>query len=1793
MAIWAAIAIYGAIWSIQKLKNYLDKPLPEKAPPNGRPEKTVETGVPIPLFYGTVTITEPHIVYASPPVFLKKDISGCETWMQTVMMILGIPSQVGEATIDNGTWKVLQVWCNGKILERFIDTQWHKGPIVIDHGDDVLVNLPFFHGPKGQGGSLHGFISYEDGVHSSTDLGFDQVLEELGSDAVSQWPRYKKQAKILFWFPSAPPTPGGFRFGEANTLPNFMFLVRGRGGNPVHAIQDIITSDWGRVNLPTSSIDTASFDAAVSTLDGENHRYSNVINQAQPAREILEQIVTQIDAALFVEPITNKFVIKLIRDDFDPDDLLVLGPDQILDFMSYQVASWTGGYNTVRIEISTEPETFADQKLPPAAVSVFVQDMAAISGSTDGRSRSITIRHPGLRSLRTARVVAARTLQEVATPLATLRIKCTRDAAVLRPGDAFKLAWPEYNIAGQIFRVQHIDLGSLEDQAVVIDAIRDKFDVNAPLMGDDATVPDAPPLILPLEDRVVTEAPAWFVRSAAGHGITSVSDIGRGLFLAAPAQAESGGYAVRTFSNDLTRDESDLDSEVPYLAFATLSSNYSYSTEAYDTTVHLTVTASTDVAAGFFTATATEIRNGGKNLLLIDGEILAYESATALGGSSYRLNNVWRGLLDTVAADHESGAHVWLLSDSIGFRAWQYVGVHIDIGEFTPVNVQLFPRAFGQLISRAAFGVETDVLTPAYRGRALRPYPVADFEINSVKSTTLTEEGIVLTWKWRERTTGTIVRGDAANQALSADMLINNQIYVFRAPPFEVVGEQFLLNAKDGDGPSISDFLSASIAGTGQLKVIGRIKNVLSGSPGEENWQDAFVVINAPTWRNLIANPHFEFDLNQGWTVATGTILLGTDGTNRHGNTGRYLGSVVDGTGHPDVDISQIIRLDGWPPDNMTAHIEFYEHLKSSDISDPDEYTVTLTAHDEDDNVLNTASVGPNAGSSVWNIHSTGMTIPVDTKYLKVRIQLEAVEEDFPEPDVTVADLKLSVGQFTGNNISNGDFPGGSLTGWTTATGNFTTENKGINAYEGSYVARGGTSATNEIYTETAAITAGYTVNTTAVLDWAQDNDTSDTGDKGQVILEARDSGGAVLASVSTTAEQLTPTDVWYRRQLTLDPPIGTDHFRVRLIATRTAGSGTCNACFDDLHLVYHKHLEMDARDDADFREPNEQKLPRDRTEWPEAFPTVAIPDYGMWEGSETNGQIGIEPTLDATQLRLGKFLGCWDAERGSAITTAFEFHPTDTGLTTGDADFNYGNFRTEDSFTVVCFVRKRTRVEAAYGIVGRLDGHAGWALQLSAGGQAQAFLRGDAGTASVTRSTSLSDGAPHLVAIIYNAGTNTLTVCDEFGNSSTSTAGVGDIQSTFLPPFCIGKASTSQSCLPGQIARCWIWRSALSTSDVAALWTHGQLAGDMPIGTYTSPGALCARAGTDALGELYASWGSAQVPQFTEPLFSYFGVPLPVAVTNLVSQLDLTDTSTWIRDSANITEGQLSPTGFYDGLQIADANVNGLHVGVTTTNANAVNVVWFARATAAVNARMTLKNGSGVNKGTHDYAVTTSWQRFTHRFTGWDFSTAAARVDFFASDSGTTHTFQIAGPILITQDMQEVPVAIPYKGGASTAASLTLTPTMPIGYNHEGSLIAAGLSLETAPATRDIITVDNSTNNNDKRVLVTSGRFQHYDGSGSANNSDATPGGWSDPFAISARWNRAGLLDDATTKYAGVFFSSSTPTYGRTSSWSASTTVAINRITLHGSNLVIFWILLTSRETRIVNGIPTLPELP
>ena len=119
--------------------------------------------------------------------------------------------------------------------------------------------------------------------------------------------------------------------------------------NPAHIIRECLTDkEWG-MGYSAADIDDVSFTAAADTLYAEQMGISILWQRENTIEAFVQDIVRHIDAALYVDRRTGKFVLKLIRDDYNPASLITLGPNEIERVENYKRPAFGDLVNSVTV----------------------------------------------------------------------------------------------------------------------------------------------------------------------------------------------------------------------------------------------------------------------------------------------------------------------------------------------------------------------------------------------------------------------------------------------------------------------------------------------------------------------------------------------------------------------------------------------------------------------------------------------------------------------------------------------------------------------------------------------------------------------------------------------------------------------------------------------------------------------------------------------------------------------------------------------------------------------------------------------------------------------------------------------------------------------------------------------------------------------------------------------------------------------------------------------------------------------------------------------------------------------------------------------------------------------------------------------------------------------------------------------------------------------------------------------------------------------------------------------------
>ena len=308
-----------------------------------------------------------------------------------------------------------------------------------------------------------------------------------------------------------------------------------------------------------------------------------------------------------------------------------------------------------------------------------------------------------------------------------------RKAWSYRVGGVFKITWVPLGIVGEVFRIIRIGYGEVAAGKISIDAVEDIFGLNF-------TVYDPPPPsgwvnpigapTAPAFQRL-EEAPLQLAPSAGIYAMT----------LVARAEGTDHQYLV---DQNVAGTDTKTNENTGFSPVGMLQGLYPALTSALDAT-GFTLQAN-GIDLGNLTNTDAGGLDLGTNLALIDEEFVSWETATLNSDGTISIAGVLRGVLDTLPADHASGAVVLFVTDGVGLtQPAPYAADQTVQAKILPENsVGTFPLSSASYIS---------VVT---RSRFLRPYPPGNLREQSAAyafryATTIGD--MIISWSSRNRLT--------------------------------------------------------------------------------------------------------------------------------------------------------------------------------------------------------------------------------------------------------------------------------------------------------------------------------------------------------------------------------------------------------------------------------------------------------------------------------------------------------------------------------------------------------------------------------------------------------------------------------------------------------------------------------------------------------------------------------------------------------------------------------------------------------------------------------------------------------------------------------------------------------------------------------------------------------------------------------------------------------------------------------------------------------------------------------
>lgn len=469
--------------------------------------------------------------------------------------------------------------------------------------------------------------------------------------------------------------------------------------NPIHAIHEAITSPvWG-LGKDAEVIDDSNFRAVADVLYNEHIGISFVFESDDKVSDFISDVLKIIGGVLRVNRSTGLVEIKLFRADYDTDDLLTFDASNVLSIRDVKRTALSECVNQVTIKY-TNWET-------GEAASVVCQDLALLQ--QQGEPINADFDYPYVHWKPTALKLAQRDLYESGSQFLSCSITVGLQGRTLNLGDCIVLNFPHLGIENSVFRILKISYGGSASNEVEMDLVQDKFYMpsSTGYTSGGTPVTTIPVITQRFTYNRIIEMPYYVLYKFGLDPDSMLADstvLGRmGVLVSAynTIKVDSAEQYLttdgNTYNNIGSIDKTDfVPSCVVNTALTQLSTVLRYRDGS-----NLSIVSVNQGVIGFIDDEIVGI-----------GEIDPYDRTVTIS----------RGLFDTVPAEHDEGAVMYIVTanDVNICNADEFTGGEI----YRIKNVPVVSGVQADLNS-------SDELEIGFNIRAYRPYPPANVKIDS------------------------------------------------------------------------------------------------------------------------------------------------------------------------------------------------------------------------------------------------------------------------------------------------------------------------------------------------------------------------------------------------------------------------------------------------------------------------------------------------------------------------------------------------------------------------------------------------------------------------------------------------------------------------------------------------------------------------------------------------------------------------------------------------------------------------------------------------------------------------------------------------------------------------------------------------------------------------------------------------------------------------------------------------------------------------------------------------------
>jgi len=417
--------------------------------------------------------------------------------------------------------------------------------------------------------------------------------------------------------------------------------------NPAEAIYAILTNDlWGCNYDRITDIDAQSLLQLGITCEEERLGVSCLITSEAQAGSYIQKILNHINGIMYDNPYTGRLTFKLIRGDYDPSTLPIFNPSNC-ESMKFTRLDWSETSSATTVSFTHASNKYVDG-------TVIYQDVANRFITRSYKESSVE----GVYYTVPKNAGWLAKISQLASgyPLSTVEFTTNRFGHDIGLGDPIIVHWLSYGIDNQIYRVTDIDYATLTANAIKVTAIEDIYGFENTRYAY-AEVPEW------TNPKKYASSIQYYMYMEMPYEWTKSLDTYVNAYAARPTNDDDyyvnyrytgTEYARRTRTNDW--------SMVAQLVYGTK--------EIYDednTGFEIEVIGAQardlfdDKCQKILDYPSVYTNKSNRNMMVIDGEILTYDTMIKLPNGHYTLTNVIHGVYDTIPRDHPAYSKVYFL----------------------------------------------------------------------------------------------------------------------------------------------------------------------------------------------------------------------------------------------------------------------------------------------------------------------------------------------------------------------------------------------------------------------------------------------------------------------------------------------------------------------------------------------------------------------------------------------------------------------------------------------------------------------------------------------------------------------------------------------------------------------------------------------------------------------------------------------------------------------------------------------------------------------------------------------------------------------------------------------------------------------------------------------------------------------------------------------------------------------------------------------------------------------------